>query len=193
MLLWATTFAIVVGCGVPCIGQVQPRPELVACAPACQEALPTGLILDCENLSVMWLQVPRRQLYGPLRCVGPVKIGVEARPFRPGGEREVPLRVQLRTTGVGNPPNCTWESGMDLWELRGVETCDRDSMWVWSPAINLHDILPIGATYWIQLEAVVDGDFESPFVRCFAVDALPTTVESTTWAVVKRLYGASSR
>jgi hypothetical protein len=158
----------------------------------CQEALPTGVIFDCENLSVIWWQVPGRQLYGPLECVGPVKIGIEARP--PGGPGEIrPLRVQLRTE-VGIPPNCTWESGIDLWELDGVEACDPDSMWVWSPLINLDDIIPVGTIYWIQLVAFVEGFLvESPYVRCFSVDAFPTTAESTTWAVVKRLYSPSSR
>ena len=184
--------AILVGCSATSArGEDDvPPSELTACSPVCREALSTGLILDCDS-SVLWTQLAGRELYGPLTCIGQVRIGLEARP--PGqGDIELPLHVGYRTGASAS--QCFWSPATHIWNLVGVTTCDQDSMWVWSPLIDLHRLIPIGTEYWIQLEGFGGYDpwlrrVSSPFIRCLRVEAFPiNSIEKTTWTLVRQLY-----
>jgi hypothetical protein len=120
-----------------------------------------------------------------------VRIGIETRPEP--NSLNVPLKVQYRTDEAAS--RCVFVPGVDIWEAVGVESCDPDSMWEWSPIIDLHESIPLGTTYWIQLHGF--GSFEpsiwSPHIRCLRVVAFPvTSVVDETWTRVKQLYGGDT-
>jgi hypothetical protein len=169
----------------------QPVPtEFLRCTPDCREVQPLGVILDCG----VWYSNEGRTWWGPLRNAGPIQVSVEAYQFGAGVE-PLPLFAQIREP-VGASLCSRPFPGTLIWQTYGRDTCDPDSMWSTSPVIDISGFLPLGETYYFQLEGFLSippdtsstGLKWSPAVRCVRVRSFPVSVLASSWGHVKSLF-----
>ncbi len=168
--------------------------ELFTCGRQCYEIEPHAIMIDCQS-SGYWLTSNGRNWWGPLRCVGPIQIAIQARPLGPPVET-LPLYVEIR--GGEATPTCEQMPGKLVWQTYGTSSCDADSMWVVSPVIDLLGMnAPLNGTYWIQLVGFErlgpnppnpEGSAASPFRGCLRVTSLLTGVREVSWGSMKTLY-----
>lgn len=170
-------------------GQTVPT-ELNRCNPDCREALPTGRVIGCGT----WTTIDGRAWWGPLRNAGPIQVSIEAFPL--GGQIEtLPLFAEIRVP-LGESVCSRPFPGSLIWRTYGRATCDPDSSWVTSPVMDISSFIPLGETYYFQLEGFItigsDSTFEgwawSPAVRCVQLRSFPTSVLASSWGHVKSLF-----
>jgi len=158
--------------------------NLDVCGRQCQELFP-ATFLFCDGIP--WSRVPGRAWWGPLLCIGPVRISIEAYPL-PTGEQLLPLFVEVRADDQ-RARDCQSGPGRYLWHTYGgAADCGPDSTLVISPVLDLPAIVGIGNSYYLQLHGFYDTNASSPLVRCVRLDALPTAITASTWGGVKQLY-----
>ncbi len=159
--------------------------EMFACGPRCQEVLSTKFIV-CPEIG--WVGYSGRIWWGPLLCVGPIELSVQARPS--ADVQQLPLVVELRIDDLAN--QCISFPGIYVWETYGRSSCDPDSAWV-SSIIDVPRYVGLGKEYWLQLHSfeTFDAEFRelasSPYVSCVRVRTT-IAVAPTTWGKVKALY-----
>jgi hypothetical protein len=160
--------------------------DLSVCLRQCQELLPIHYLI-CDNSNSVWVNVSGRVWWGPLLCVGPVRISVEAYPFT-SGELLLPLFFEARPDDA-RPQECQPYAGTYLWHtFGGSPNCESESTLVTSPLIDLPTVVGIGNTYYLQIQGFYASNASSPFVRCVRLVAEPTAVSASTWGTMKQLY-----
>ena len=164
--------------------------ELDRCAPDCREVSAIWRIIGCGT----WVSNEGRTWWGPLRNVGPIQVSVEAMPI--GGPVEnLPLFGEIRLP-LGQSVCSRPFPGSLIWQTYGRDTCDPDSTWSTSPIIDISGFIPLGETYYFQLEgfATIGPDSSladwawSPAVRCVRVRSFPVSVLASSWGHVKSLF-----
>lgn len=173
--------------------QAQAPSELSVCGTQCYEARSTRmLVVDC-GVGDPWsaTAVAGRWWWGPLTCVGPIEISIQAPAV---GEDPLPLFVEVRTDNLTGP-DCISFPGSLIWQTLGVQGgCDPDSVWVTSPVLNLPSHVEIAREYWLQIEGFTSYSNSgmqirsSPYVRCVRLQAYPQAVAAARWGRVKSLY-----
>jgi hypothetical protein len=126
--------------------------------------------------------------------VGPIQVSVQVSEW--GGVEELPLIVEARTDPLARECQFPGHSapGQYLWQTFSRISCDPDSLWEESPLIDLPSFVPLGSTYWLQIQGFMtvtrDGDLTatSPFFSCIRLRAFPTMVTAASWGAVKSLY-----
>lgn len=154
------------------------------CTPQCldQKVYPTEFVACDEGVFTGWYG---RIWWGPLTCVGPIEIGIEAFPLRE--MKELPLIVEVRRDAFA--ARCESYSGAYLYQtFGGVPSCDIDSTVVVSPRIDLPAIVGLGNDYYLQLQSFWAIDARSAFVRCVRLREFPTAITARTWGRIKQLY-----
>jgi len=177
-----------------------PPTETSWCGPgACTDLAPELLFLDCPGYpSSIAYSTRGRHLIGPLRCVGPIKVSMQL-PELGGDVETLPLFVEIRQDP--STTNCNASvAGSLVWQAPGGGfSCDRDSLWVTSPLIDLPRFVDIGNQYFVQIEGFRTWDANnlplaaSPYIICGRIRVVPTPVVASTWGRVKVLYREANK
>ena len=161
--------------------------DLYTCGSTCSEVIPSAYIFDCPDESghneIVWSSAWGRSWYGPLKYVGPIEIAIQARPW-PLAPETMPLYVEIRVDEWA--AQCRSFTGGIVRSIYGTNSCEPDSLWTALPRRALP--IPINTTYWVQLIGFLGPQGSSPFVACLRVDATPSSVMTSSWGSVKRLY-----
>ncbi len=167
---------------LPAVGQ----PANLAACPGdayCRDAIVGGLIhLDCPRRYTLFVG---RMAWYPLRCVGPITVGVNA--LATFSDR-FPLYVEIVPMD-GRPSGAcpTAYPGKVVMVARGSLNCDY---WEYID-IDITQFVPLGSNYALQLTAFdTSGEIEgSPGLGCVSVVSHPVSaVVPSSWGQVKALF-----
>ena len=159
--------------------------ELFECLSS-PESFPT-----CEDIGggVLFTECPARfyRFYGriawfPLRCVGPITVGVKTAGF---WSTRFPLYVEVVPLRQ-NPGVCVNDPGYVVMIARGgFAPCGT---WETVGPVDITTVIPVGSSYALRLRFFGAPGGDSPGVDCVRVTPHLTGVTATTWGQVKCLF-----
>lgn len=159
--------------------------DLAACPrdAYCRDVIVGGLIdLSCLRRYTLFVG---RMAWHPLRCVGPITVGVNA--LATNGDR-FPLYVEIVPMDGSRSGTCpTAYPGRVVMVTRGSSNCDY---WDYVD-IDITQFVPVGNEYALQITAFdTAGEIEgSPGLGCVSVVSHPLSpVVPSSWGQVKSLF-----